>query len=187
MGSVLLVGALVGVAAGFRSWTFIAAELAVLFALVAIDRLVVPLVLRRARGATGEEYVGAILDALAPHGWRVLHDIDTGRGNIDHVAIGPGGVFTIETKSHAGPIDVDRIPDLWWRQAYAQAKWVERAIGTKAMPLLVFSRAYVVQANVYRRGVVVLPGRMLEGNLKRRRAQLSPAEVDRLTGALLWR
>jgi hypothetical protein len=166
------------------SWTFIAAELAVLLALVAIDRLVVPLVERRDSGATGEEHVGAILDALAPQGWRVVHDIDTGRGNVDHVVVGPGGLFTIETKSHAGRIEVDRIDPSMWRQAYAQAKWVEEATGAKATPLLVFSRAYLSRPVARRRGVTVLPARMLTGHLLRRRPALSTAEIERLAGVL---
>jgi hypothetical protein len=161
MGGVLLIGALVGVAAGFTSWTFIAAELAVLLALVAIDRFVVPLVERRDSGATGEEHVGAILDALAPRGWRVVHDIDTGR------------------------IDVDRIDPSMCRQAYAQAKWVEEATGAQATPLLVFSRAYLSRPVARRRGVTVLPARMLSGHLLRRRHALSTAEIERLAGVLL--
>jgi hypothetical protein len=28
----------------------------------------------------------------------------TGQGNIDHIAIGPGGLLTIETKSYAGKV-----------------------------------------------------------------------------------
>jgi hypothetical protein len=187
IGGVLLVGGFVGVAAGFTSWTFIAAELAVLLALVAINRCVVPVVERRDRGATGEEHVGAILDALAPQGWRVLHDVDTGRGNIDHVVVGPTGVFTVETKSYGGCLDVDRIDDRMWKQAYAQAKHVERATGAKVTPLLVFSRAYLSEAPARRRGVIALPARMLEGNLRRARGSLSPAEIERLTGALLSR
>jgi hypothetical protein len=51
------------------------------------------------RGARGEERVGAVLESLRTDGYRALHDIDTGRGNIDHVLVGPTGVFAIETKA----------------------------------------------------------------------------------------
>ena len=39
-----------------------------------------------------------------PAGWTVLHSVPVGRGtsDIDHVVIGPSGVFTINTKHHAG-------------------------------------------------------------------------------------
>ena len=52
-------------------------------------------------GATGEVKVGARLNRLRRHGWRVLHSIPLGRGgDIDHLIIGPGGVFTANTKHH---------------------------------------------------------------------------------------
>jgi hypothetical protein len=53
-------------------------------------------------GAGGEETVGGRLEKLAKHGWHVLHAVPVGdRGSdIDHVVIGPGGVFTVNTKTH---------------------------------------------------------------------------------------
>jgi hypothetical protein len=53
-------------------------------------------------GADGEETIGAKLDKLTEHGWRVLHSVPVGRGSsdIDHVLIGPGGVYTVNTKKH---------------------------------------------------------------------------------------
>lgn len=52
-------------------------------------------------GAAGEIKVGARLDRLRRHGWFVLHSIPLGRGgDIDHLIIGPGGVFTVNTKHH---------------------------------------------------------------------------------------
>lgn len=53
-------------------------------------------------GADGEENTGARLEKLTGKGWRVLHSIPVGeRGSdIDHVLIGPGGVWTINTKRH---------------------------------------------------------------------------------------
>jgi hypothetical protein len=55
-------------------------------------------------GAEGEETVGAQLASLDRHGWRFLHAVVVGtRGSdIDHVAIGPGGVYTLNTKTHRG-------------------------------------------------------------------------------------
>jgi hypothetical protein len=53
-------------------------------------------------GADGEETIGNRLDKLTKHGWHVLHAVPVGdRGSdIDHVVIGPGGVYTINTKRH---------------------------------------------------------------------------------------
>jgi hypothetical protein len=52
-------------------------------------------------GADGEEAVAAQLAKLGPE-WRVLHAVPVGRNgaDIDHVVIGPGGVYVINTKHH---------------------------------------------------------------------------------------
>jgi Nuclease-related domain len=54
-------------------------------------------------GADGEELVAAELQRLGP-AWKALHAVPVGtRGSdIDHVLIGPGGVYTINTKHHPG-------------------------------------------------------------------------------------
>ncbi len=54
-------------------------------------------------GALGEVAVGHLLEKLG-RGWHVLHAVPIGKddSDIDHVVIGPGGVFTINTKHHRG-------------------------------------------------------------------------------------
>lgn len=52
-------------------------------------------------GAKGEALVGKQLSKLGPE-WRALHSVPIGnRGSdIDHVVMGPGGVYTINAKNH---------------------------------------------------------------------------------------
>jgi Nuclease-related domain len=59
-------------------------------------------------GVKGERVTGWWLGRL-PEGWFTFHDVPVGeRGaNIDHVVIGPGGVFTIDTKNLSGAIRVN--------------------------------------------------------------------------------
>jgi Nuclease-related domain len=52
----------------------------------------------------------------------VLHDVSLGRGNIDHVVVGPGGTFTVETKSHRGSRRVDNLDARMLSQAYVEKK-----------------------------------------------------------------
>lgn len=54
-------------------------------------------------GAQGEIRVGAILEQLPPE-WATFHalPIGTQSADIDHLVVGPGGIFTINTKHHAG-------------------------------------------------------------------------------------
>lgn len=54
-------------------------------------------------GWFGERMVGEQLQLATVHGWRIFHDlpfVSNGAGfNIDHVAVGSGGVILIETKT----------------------------------------------------------------------------------------
>ncbi|MCW1887419.1 NERD domain-containing protein [Luteolibacter flavescens] len=62
-------------------------------------------------GFEGERYVAEKLAGLSPHGFRVYHDFlfDMKAGgkqtdfNIDHIVVGPTGVFAIETKTYRQP------------------------------------------------------------------------------------
>jgi hypothetical protein len=56
---------------------------------------------RLQRGILGEE---AVADALAglPSSYWVLHGVSTGHGDVDHIVIGPTGVFALETKAWEG-------------------------------------------------------------------------------------
>ena len=90
-------------ALGFRWWP---ASLAVIPLVFLVDRQVRdgrrldPT--RHLDGLEGEQRTGALLEDLASEGVFALHDLDVGRGNVDHVAIAPGGVFAIEVKHLSG-------------------------------------------------------------------------------------
>jgi hypothetical protein len=188
LAALLMVGVVAALAWGFVSLEFFIAELAIIGLLYGIDRSFVPMFERWDRGATGEEHVGQILERLRDHGWHVLHDIDMGRGNVDHLLVGPAGVLTVETKSHGGRIYAPGIDEKMLKQAYAQAKAVSEACDVKAQPLLVFSRAYLYPRAVSRqRGVVVLPARSLPGHLARRKSVLSEAEARELYARVVAR
>lgn len=53
------------------------------------------------RGALGERMAAAEMSRLGP-AWRSLHAIPVGAkgSDIDHLLVGPGGVFTVNTKNH---------------------------------------------------------------------------------------
>ncbi len=178
LGVLAVLTALMGRNWGLHSPLFIGSELTLLVTILAISRLVLPLVDRRDRGATGEERVGEVLDELTDSGWRVIHDASFGHGNVDHIVFGPAGVFTVETKSHPGPVRVQSIHGATYRQAQLQREALERITGERVEPLIVFSRAWVDKPLIRRRGVRVMPATMLPGYLKRRRQSLTSEEVE---------
>ena len=111
-------------------------------------------------GRDGEKVVGQFLDQLRERGYRVFHDVSGGDFNLDHVLIGPAGIFTVETKTHSKPrgnpkidfdgetikiggFEPDRNPVV---QAKAQASWLQELLGESA------GRRFDV------RSVIVYPG-----------------------------
>ena len=89
---------------------------------VALARVVEPPATTQAwkRGGEGERRVGARLEKLlAGSDVRLLHDrLVPGGGmqNIDHIAVGPGGVTVIDTKNYRGKVRVRRVGGLFSTQ-----------------------------------------------------------------------
>jgi hypothetical protein len=183
IGSTFLIAVLV-LHFGLRSNALLAVEVIWICGLFVVHRRDA-IIDRWSRGADGEEYVGHVIEAMHSDGWRVLHDVSFGGANIDHVMLGPSGVFTVETKSHRGRIAVERIDPHMLKQAYAEKKKLEAITGLKVEPLLVFSRAYLVGRVPSRhQGVMVLPARMLAGHLKRRASTYSCEQVEALYSSM---
>jgi Nuclease-related domain len=140
-----------------------------------------------AQGAEGEEVVGGILEGLAAEGWHVIHDVSFGRGNIDHIVVGPGGIYTIETKSRAGKVWLEHLDPKMLGQAYAEKKTLETITGMEVQALLVFSQAYIVdKVPAWRRGVGIVPARMLTGFFARRKPVMSAERAAELYSRLAF-
>jgi hypothetical protein len=67
------------------------------------------------RRAAGERRTARLLEPLERHGWAVLHDLAVpgSRANLDHLVIGPGGVFAIDSKQYRGRLQLDAVGKLW--------------------------------------------------------------------------
>ena len=163
-------------------------------------------------GARGEERVGYLLNQ-AGLGYYVFHDLEikdrygTVRRNVDHVVVGPGGVFVIETKNFSGsvlvstPGKVKRSPD--YRdaerdltgaldQARQSAEFVESLLSLQhgfAIPLLCFYRGFVVGGGVikgdHRRPAVhVISSGVLLNHVRAHKVRLDDSEAQNLADAL---
>ncbi|WP_353176342.1 nuclease-related domain-containing protein [Salinisphaera sp. T5B8] len=97
------VGILVGIAGAFGWGCVEAGRFIRLLALIRRKRL----------GWEGELATGEQLNQLYAHGYDIFHDLDGGRFNIDHVAVGPAGVFAIETKARVKSQGVEK--EEYWR------------------------------------------------------------------------
>ena len=58
------------------------------------------------KGARGEEAMAGLLARL-PDDWHVFHDFEAGVHHVDHVLVGPAGVFAVETKNWRDPVRLE--------------------------------------------------------------------------------
>ncbi|MBL7487509.1 NERD domain-containing protein [Frankia sp. AgB1.9] len=138
------------------------------------------------KGLAGEETAANELERLSSRGWRVLHSIPRAEEvDIDHLLIGPGGVFTVNTKYHPGAnIWVgDRVVKVRGQSTeYVPRAWGEaRTVSTILSQACGFTvRAEPVLAFVAVRSLVVAPPR---DNVPSRRVRaIRSAEFITFTG-----
>jgi hypothetical protein len=143
------------------------------------------------RGAVGERRTARRLAALERHGWAVLHDLAVpgSTANIDHLAIGPGGVFVIDSKQYRGRLQLDPTGRLWHgRYPLAptlravsfeadQAAQVLPDPGVVVVPIVAVHGARVPWGNVVVDGVPVVTARRLPSMLRQLPAVLGPERV----------
>jgi hypothetical protein len=84
-------------------------------------------------GAEGEKRTARAVRALVRDGWILLNDLPRGPANIDHVLIGPPGVFLLESKNLSGSLSVsDDKLSVRWRGDAEEDPYVNRTIGGRA-------------------------------------------------------
>lgn len=162
-------------------------------------------------GWFGERMTAEELEPLKLQGWQVFHDVPAESGkqefNIDHVVIGPGGVFSIETKmrrkGNARPGRKDHEvrydgKELSWgwkedtyglEQAASNARWLRDWLSLmtgermEVTPVLVFPGYYVVPPAAPHL-VSVVSTSYLTGFISAQKGVLNPRQIDLLARQL---
>jgi hypothetical protein len=143
------------------------------------------------QGAAGERRTARLLDPLERHGWAVLHDlaIPGSRANLDHLVIGPGGVFVIDSKQYRGRLQLDPTGRLWHGryplaptlQAVSfeadQAAQVLPDPGVVVVPVVAVHGAQVPWGKVVTDGVPVVAAQRLPSLLRGLPPVLGPERV----------
>jgi hypothetical protein len=150
------------------------------------------------RGAKGEQETADALAKLPPS-FVVLHDrkIPGSAANIDHVVIGPPGVFVVETKNYSGRVAVrggelfvagrrhDEFVDQARREADVVAKALEQAGEVVPVtPLLCIHRAELPWRSTTVNGVRIVSGRGLTRLLDQADQTLPADDVRRVAARL---
>jgi hypothetical protein len=129
-----------------------------------------------ARGARGERRTARQLARLTRHGWVVFHDLAIpGSGaNADHLAVGPGGIFLLDSKNWRGRLAFTPDGTLWHGSypltaTLATIAWeasaIADALGVPAhsiQPMMVVHGSTIPWGEQYLGGVAILPaGRLV--------------------------
>jgi hypothetical protein len=142
------------------------------------------------RGAHGERRTARRLDQLTRDGYVVFHDLAVpgSSANIDHLVIGPTGVFVIDSKQWTGSIH-QGADGLVWHNHYPldrtletvrwQAAAVGRLLGTRIAALLCVHGAHVQHGGLDAQGVGIVPAHLLRSALGYDRV-LSDGDVELL-------
>jgi hypothetical protein len=153
------------------------------------------------RGTRGELFMAGHLARLGP-GWHVLHSVPVGTkgSDIDHIAIGPPGVFPINTKRLIGRDVVvrgSRFRSDGWKAPYLAKSLGEAnrviAILNRAgvmapvLPVIAISGAHSLRVKSPEwngHPIGVTPVKEVVRRLKKREPRLTADEVERATAIL---
>jgi hypothetical protein len=158
-------------------------------------------------GYFGERVVAEALEPLKARGYAVFHDVPAGergaRFNLDHVVVGPGGIFAIETKTRrqgAGDMregyaaheiiyDGEQLSFPWGEDrhglasAHERAAWLERWLSKEleiplpVQPVLTFP-GWTVVTRQDGPITVVSPARLVETIARAPDGTLGPARIE---------
>ncbi|MCX4627575.1 nuclease-related domain-containing protein [Streptomyces sp. NBC_01443] len=137
-----------------------------------------------------QQRMGDLLDSLEPDGWRVLHSVPLpGLGRIDHLLMGPAGIFCIRTlpgrRQRAAVGDLlltvgrtEPRPDpRWIRRAAAAAT---RALAAPVLPALALVDASRIEVAPTVRDIRILEPATAPAHLAAAPTTLKPPDIEAL-------
>jgi hypothetical protein len=146
----------------------------------------------------GEKFVGQLLEGLRTAGYSVFHDLVGDDFNVDHVIIGPAGVFSIETKTWSKPkqgsskiaFDGETLLAAGWEpdrnpviQAKAQASWLQRLLAESTgktlpvRPVVLFPGWFIEDSRPSRKDLWVLEPKALPKFLANEQVVMADEDV----------
>jgi hypothetical protein len=141
------------------------------------------------RGATGERHTARLLDRLGRDGYVSFHDLamPDSHANLDHLVVGPSGVFVIDSKQWTGHVH-QSADGLVWHDHYRldrtlatvrwQAETLGRLLGVPVAPLVCVHGAHIQGGGLRAQGVAVVPATRLRSALGHDQL-LSEVDVER--------
>jgi len=149
------------------------------------------------KGARGEEKVAGILQTL-PGSYHVFNDFVACGKHVDHVVVGPAGVFAVETKFWRGTVTIEdghvlldgQLPSRSpLAQVVREAALVRSQLAAAGWsgavtPVLAFASDSFSAHRAELQGAVILNSDELRSSFDTPRVVIAPAELDRLVSLM---
>jgi hypothetical protein len=155
-------------------------------------------------GAEGERMTERELRSVEQQGWVVAHDLQGRFGNVDHLAVGPGGVYLLDSKNWSGEVTVangvatvtpvDNPDDAWAATGLARrmrgASWANKEAFEKLTGVRTWIQPVVVvwapfpQVQVKSDGIEYVAGKSLSQWLLDQPHKLTDSQAERLARTL---
>jgi hypothetical protein len=128
------------------------------------------------RGAAGERQTARLLNRLGRDGYQVLHDLamPDSPANVDHLVVGPSGVFVIDSKRWTGQVHQGS-DGLIWHNHYrldrtlATIRWqaltLGHLLGVPVAPLICVHGAHIQGGGLRAQGGAIVPAALLRSAL----------------------
>jgi len=113
------------------------------------------------KGAVGEALVAAALQVL-PDDFVVVNDVSKTLSNIDHVVVGPSGVFVVDAKNWTGTVEADGKGELLLNGRPLQKPTIKRTLGA-VMDFQGKLKA-LTERDYFVRGLMVFPTAYVKAN-----------------------
>jgi len=148
-------------------------------------------------GAHGERQTARLLERLGRDGHVIFHDLamPDSPANLDHLVVGPSGVFVIDSKQWTGSVH-QSADGLVWHNHYRldrtlatigwQAETLGRLLGVPVAPLVCVHGAHIQHGGLRAQGVAIVPAALLRRALGYDQV-LSDAEVELLAATVRMR
>ena len=148
---------------------------------------------------TSEKPVGRVLDHLKANGYEVLHDLDMRHGHVEHVVVGPSGVYAIQTRAWPGRLHLGAKGKLTWNgfsmervktQALEEANYVRRQLAASGVDqfvtaIIALTSGHLPNGVIDLRTLLVVEADTLPSVIKRRRFRLDTPKVLAIADELL--
>jgi hypothetical protein len=149
------------------------------------------------RGAAGERRTARLLDRLGRDGYVGFHDLalPDSPANLDHVVVGPSGVFVIDSKQWTGSVHQSADGPVWhdhYRldRTLATVRWqaetLGRLLGVPVAPLVCVHGAHLQGGGLRAQGVAIVPATLLRRALGHDQV-LSEVDLERYAAAVRMR